>query len=138
MSGHAPLGLDKAFILVGIGLAAGVWGLGARIPRGCLLAVAFAAMILNHLLVAHAATAAGVMTDALVYVWLGFYVAMFFPSVSALFGALTAAGFGAGILQSGVGGLTAPWLVLSPPPRACSIAIGFLATARAQLEGGLS
>jgi diguanylate cyclase (GGDEF)-like protein len=86
---------------------------GARLPRWALLAQSTVAVVLNSLLVAKAHTTGGAAGDALAYVWLTAYVALFFPAASTAFTAVVAAGFGVGLLAGGLPGMLTPWIILT-------------------------
>ncbi|WCB92633.1 hypothetical protein DSM104299_01330 [Baekduia alba] len=113
MSDQAPRTLGAVMVVVALALAAGTFVFGDRVRRGALLAEVCVVCALNSFLVTRAHTAGGAMADAFAYVWLTVYVAAFFPSAWAWFGALVAAGFGAGLLAAGLPGLFTAWLLLS-------------------------
>jgi diguanylate cyclase (GGDEF)-like protein len=113
MSDQAPRGLGVAMIGVALALAALTFFAGPRLPRRALLAVACLVVVLNSYLVTRAHTTGGAIADAFAYIWLTVYVAAFFPALWAPFGVLVAAGFGAGLLLSGLPGLFTAWMLLS-------------------------
>jgi diguanylate cyclase (GGDEF)-like protein len=113
LSAQAPVALGIALLPVAPAMFALTWLGGARLPRWALLAQTVVAALLNSLLVAHAHTTGGAIGDALAYVWLTVYVALFFPWASTAFTALCAAGFGAGLLAGGLPQMVAAWIVLT-------------------------
>jgi diguanylate cyclase (GGDEF)-like protein len=113
MTPQAPVGLGLALIPVALGMLALTLVAGARLPRWALLAQATVAVVLNSLLVAKAHTTGGAAGDALAYVWLTAYVALFFPAASTAFTAVVAAGFGVGLLAGGLPGMLTPWIILT-------------------------
>ena len=113
MSAQAPVALGVALLPVAAAMLALTFFGGGRLPRWTLLAQAVVATVLNSLLVAHAHTAAGAAGDALAYVWLTIYVALFFPRAATAFGPLVAAGFGVGLLCAGLPHMVGPWIVLT-------------------------
>jgi GGDEF domain-containing protein len=70
------------------------------------------AAVINSALVVAAQTAGGAIGDAIAYLWLIVYVAIFFPAVSTPFAALIAAGFGLGLLGSGLPSMVAAWALI--------------------------
>jgi diguanylate cyclase (GGDEF)-like protein len=113
MSAQAPVGLGVALLPVAVAMLALTFFAGARLPRWTLLAQTVLAVLLNSLLVAHAHTNGGAVGDALAYVWLTVYVALFFPWASTAFSALCAAGFGLGLLAGDLSHMLAPWIVMT-------------------------
>jgi diguanylate cyclase (GGDEF)-like protein len=113
MSDGAPVRLGMVMIGVSVAMAGATLVWGDRWPRGALLGEAVVAVVLNSLLVAYAHTTAGAMGDAVAYVWLMLYVAIFFPSAATAFAGLIAAGYGAGLLASGLPRMVAAWAIIS-------------------------
>jgi diguanylate cyclase (GGDEF)-like protein len=74
--------------------------------------VAFAAAV-NSVLVAAAHTPVGAVADALAYLWLAAYVAIFFPAAAVPTATLMAASYGAGLLAGGLPGLQSAWAVIT-------------------------
>jgi diguanylate cyclase (GGDEF)-like protein len=129
MSARAPVQLAAALGVVALAMAAGTLALGDRLPRGALLAQAALAIVLNSLIVAASHTAAGVMADAIAYAWLTVYVALFFPSAIGWFAVLVAAGFGAGILVTGLPGLLTGWIVMTATAASVGLVLSRLSRA---------
>jgi diguanylate cyclase (GGDEF)-like protein len=113
MSAQAPVGLGVALLPVAVAMLALTFFAGARLPRWMLLAETVLAVVLNSVLVAHAHTNGGAAGDALAYVWLTVYVALFFPWASTAFSALCAAGFGLGLLAGDLSHMLAAWIVMT-------------------------
>jgi diguanylate cyclase (GGDEF)-like protein len=124
MSDGAPIRLGWAMIVVSLAMAAGTLACGDRVPRGVLLGEAVIAAVLNSLLVAYAHTTAGAMGDALAYLWLIMYVAVFFPRAAVPFAGLVAAGYGLGILATGLPRMEAPWALVSVSGLLASVVLG--------------
>jgi diguanylate cyclase (GGDEF)-like protein len=113
MSPEAPVALGLAMIPVALAMLALTLLGGARLPRWALLAQAVVATVLNSVLVANAHTTGGAIGDALAYVWLTIYVALFFPAAATAFAALVTGGFGLGLLAGGLPDMVAPWLIVA-------------------------
>jgi diguanylate cyclase (GGDEF)-like protein len=113
MTEQAPVRLGAVMIAVALALAVGTLLLGSRVRRTVLLGEAALAVVLNSVLVAFAHTPGGAVGDAIAYGWLMVYVALFFPSATTAFAALVAAGFGVGLLVSGLPGMATPWAVVA-------------------------
>jgi diguanylate cyclase (GGDEF)-like protein len=113
MSDGAPVRLGTVMIGVALAMAGATLVWGDRWPRGVLLAEAAVAVVLDSVLVAYAHTTAGAMGDAVAYLWLMLYVGIFFPSWATPFGVLVAAGYGAGLLASGLPRMVAAWALIS-------------------------
>jgi diguanylate cyclase (GGDEF)-like protein len=113
MSEQAPVRLGWAMIAVTLLMALGTLTLGDRLPRHVLLGEAALAVVLNSVLVAYAHTTGGAIADAIAYFWLTLYVAVFFPGWAGAFAALVAAGFGLGLLASGLPDMVAAWGLVS-------------------------
>jgi diguanylate cyclase (GGDEF)-like protein len=64
-------------------------------------------------LVAAAHTREGAIGDALAYVWLAAYVAVFFPATAVPFAALIAVAYGVALLAGGLPAMVAPWAVVA-------------------------
>ena len=124
MSPGAPVELGFAFAVVALAMAAGTFAAGPRMPRWVLLAEAVIAVVLNSVLVAEATMRAGAIGDAFAYAWLTIYVAIFFPRAAAWWSALVAAGFGLGLLASGLPAMVAPWGVVSISVAAVALVLG--------------
>jgi diguanylate cyclase (GGDEF)-like protein len=113
MSAQAPIGLGYAMIAVALAMAGATFALGRRLPRRVLLGEAVVAVLLNSVIVAAAQTREGAIGDALAYVWLTLYVAVFFPATAVPFAALVAVAYGAGLLAGGLPAMVAPWALVA-------------------------
>jgi putative two-component system response regulator len=113
MSDQAPIGLGYVMIGVALAMAAGTFAFADRLPRGVLLGEAVAIVALNSLLVANAHTPGGAIGDTIACGWLVVWVAVFFPGAAGVFAAMVAAGFGIGLLASGLPDMVAPWALVT-------------------------
>lgn len=113
MSDRAPVTLGWIMLGVAIAMAAGTFFFGERAPRGFLLFEASVVTALNSVLVTQAHTTGGAIADAFAYIWLTVYVAAFFPAWWAPYCALVSAGFGLGLLSTGLPGLFTAWMLLT-------------------------
>jgi diguanylate cyclase (GGDEF)-like protein len=111
ISDQAPVVLGAAMSPVALGIAVVSIVYGNRLPRWAFPLMAALAVVLNSVLVARAATNGGAMVDALAFVWLTVYVAIFFPAVAMPFTGLAAGGFGTGLLVGGLPNMLTPWLI---------------------------
>jgi diguanylate cyclase len=112
MSEQAPVHLGMAMIVVALVLAALTLYFGSRAQWFLLVEVALAA-VLNSVLVCFAHTPGGAMGDALAYVWLTAYVALFFPEATVAFAVLVAAGYGGGLLVADLPGMLTAWVLVT-------------------------
>lgn len=113
LSDHAPIGLGWALMGAASAMAAFTLAFGERLPGAVLLGEACVAATLNSVIVAASHTGAGAMVDGMAYGWLMVYVAVFFPAAAGPFAGLVAAGFGAGLLASGLPGMAPEWGIVS-------------------------
>src|SRR5262249_34105681 len=109
MSNRAPIGLGIVLLCLAVMFSAGTVALGERLSDRMLLGEVALALMLNHYLVLHSHTRAGVMADSLAYGWLTLYVAVFFPRWTLACVGLAAGGFGAALLATGLPNMFAIW-----------------------------
>ena len=121
MSAQAPVELGAAMVPVALGLAALTLYVGSRAQWFLLVEVA-AATVLNSVLVCFAHTPGGAMGDALAYVWLTAYVALFFPEATTAFAVLVAAGYGGGLLVADLPGMLTAWILVT----ATTVSVGLV------------
>jgi diguanylate cyclase (GGDEF)-like protein len=138
MSDQAPTRLGAAMCVVALVLATATYAVGPRLPRRALLGVATLATLLNTCLVPFAHTSAGAVADAVAYVWLVGYVALFFPHAATALAALVTAGYGAALLASGLPGMLAAWLLMSGTIWAVAVTLSRVSrAARRQMQTDL-
>jgi diguanylate cyclase (GGDEF)-like protein len=113
MSPQAPIGLGYVMIAVALAMAGATFAFGPRLPRQVLLGEAVVAVLLNSVLVAAAHTREGAIGDALAYVWLTLYVAVFFPARAVPFAGLVAVAYGAGLLAGGLPAMVGAWAIVA-------------------------
>jgi diguanylate cyclase (GGDEF)-like protein len=113
MSDHAPVRLGTVMGVVALALATATFAFGHRVPRRVLLGVAVLATLLNTSLVPFAQTSAGAIADAVAFVWLVGYVAIFFPGAALALAALVTVGYGAALVASGLPRMHTAWLLMS-------------------------
>jgi len=112
LSDQAPVGLGYAMLPLALAMTAATLWIGDQVPRSFLLGEVLLATLLNSVLVAAATTRVGALGDAIAYGWLAVYVALFFPRAAHWFVLVVAAGFGAGLLASGLSGMLTLWLLV--------------------------
>jgi diguanylate cyclase (GGDEF)-like protein len=113
MSDGAPVTLGWIMLGVALTMALTTYALAHRLPGSVLLAEAALIALLNGVLVAQAATVGGAIGDAVAYLWLIVWVAIFFPPAAVAFGVMIAVAYGAGLYAGGLPGMLAPWALVS-------------------------
>lgn len=112
MSPEAPVALGIAFLPVAIGLCAGVFVLGDRLPQWAFAAVAGLSAVLNAVLLSQSATLAGAMVTSMAFFWLTVYVAIFFPAIGTAFAGFTIAALGLAMAATGLPSILSPVLIM--------------------------
>jgi diguanylate cyclase (GGDEF)-like protein len=94
--------------------ACGTWLLATRISLLGFELLAATGALMTSYLIAHAATPGGMMVAAFAYPWIAIYAAHFFPrrAVNAM-GLLISAGFGVGLLISGLANVEIYWVIVT-------------------------
>ncbi len=78
VTSNEPEGLIGAATALGLAIAVGLMLLGPRVPRWLLHAVMVSDVAIASVMVSAAVTPRGTMVAALIYVWAGIYLALFF------------------------------------------------------------
>ncbi len=114
VSATEPTGLLVGDGAVGLVTACAVWLFAARIALLGFELLAAAGSVVTSILITQATTHGGMMLVAFAYPWIAIYAAHFFPrrAVNAQ-GLLISAGFGAGLLLSGLQHVAIYWLVVA-------------------------
>jgi diguanylate cyclase (GGDEF)-like protein len=124
---HEPAGLLGAAGLAGISSAVGVWLFARRVPLLGFELLAAAGSLLTSTVVAHAATHGGMMIAAFSYPWIAIYSAHFFPRRAVVAqGLLISAGFGVGLLLSGLPDVAIYWVIVTVTIWSICIVLGHL------------
>lgn len=112
MSPHLAIGLSQFFGVVSFAVAGSLLALRRRLNLAALNAAIAAGTVMVSILIACTGAAVGVVLPAVVYLCGALIAAYFFPPALARGqAALSAAGFSAGVVASGVPNLFVPWFV---------------------------
>ncbi len=114
ISATEPSGLLATDGAVALVAACTVWLFAARISLLGFELLAAGGSAVTSILIAHASTHGGMMLAAFAYPWIAIYAAHFFPRRAVnTQGLLISAGFGAGLLLSGMQHVAIYWLVVT-------------------------
>lgn len=111
---HTPRMLLVALAAVAVAAAAVILLLGPAQSTGTTVGAMVLMAVLVSVVVASSATSGGAMLAGYAYVWMTVYIGLFLPRwTMRLHAGLVTAGFGAGLLASGLSGMLAAWALVS-------------------------
>jgi diguanylate cyclase (GGDEF)-like protein len=109
-----PVALLIALTVTGAVLSIGLAALGPRVTIAMLVVTVAVVIAITSVLVGSASTTGGAMLTGYAYVWITVYSGLLLPRrAMQLHAALITAGFGIGLLASGLDGTLAAWVLVS-------------------------